>query len=126
MPRLPFQTTVAPAPRDVGKVPWIPRSIVYVTQPFPIGTMERANVGRMLVPIVSPHGTPPAGTLGHVYVADLRGRFVGLMAISCLAKVPPNAARAVRSMLREHPPDVTIEGSASEAGWNVGARTPLK
>lgn len=115
-PRLPFPLTRLPDPRNPSAAPWAPRALRYIASTFSFSdtcegydhetdaahreSTEARYLGRTVVPIVSPHGTPPAGTMGHVYVADLSGRFLGLVAIRCLAPLPPRARKATRDILR--------------------------
>ena len=48
--------------------------------------------GSLVKAIKSPRGTPPMGTMGHCYVADMNDRFIGL--VLCSSLKPVNVKRA--------------------------------
>lgn len=43
--------------------------------------------GEVVRAIKSPHGCPPAGTMGHIYVATPEGQFIGLVQVASLQPI---------------------------------------
>lgn len=141
--RLPFLLSRMPDPRRPDASPFVARSIRYVARLWShsdhcdgfdstsegeyLGSNEARFMGRMVVPIVSPYGTPAAGAMGHVYVADLNGRFLGLVAVKCLDPLPRRALEAAR-LLRSHNPGADIVGIVYPhgKGYEVGLGNNLE
>ena len=52
---------------------------------------RKVKDGEVVVPIKSPQGTPPFGTMGHCYVADAQtGEFIGLVMLASLTPITFN------------------------------------